>query len=151
VADKETTFYQGPKINSALGICVLGNQAIVSCSPNVFLFTDTDGDGKADKQEVLFSGISGVDHDHGVHSGGVRAGRKLYFISAFFPSAQGQDGKPVIDLVRQRGERLGKPSAAGCLACNLDGSEVEVLAHNFRNHYEVAVDSFAASGIGQRR
>src|SRR5258708_32908236 len=43
VADKETTFYQGPEINSALGICVLGNQAVVSCSPNVYLFTDTDG------------------------------------------------------------------------------------------------------------
>jgi hypothetical protein len=26
--------------------------------------------------------------------------------------------------------------------CNLDGSEVETLAWNFRNNYEVAVDSF---------
>ena len=26
--------------------------------------------------------------------------------------------------------------------CNVDGSDVEVLAHNFRNNYEVAVDSF---------
>src|SRR6266581_4173766 len=64
VADKETVFYQGKEINAALGICVLGNKAIVSCSPNVYLFTDTDGDGKADKKEILFSGISGVDHDH---------------------------------------------------------------------------------------
>src|SRR6476659_8893907 len=45
-ADKATTFYQGPEINSALGICVLGNKVIVSCAPNVFVFTDTDGDGK---------------------------------------------------------------------------------------------------------
>jgi len=28
------------------------------------------------------------------------------------------------------------------LRCNLDGSDVEVLANNFRNPYEVAVDSF---------
>jgi putative heme-binding domain-containing protein len=28
--------------------------------------------------------------------------------------------------------------------CNLDGSHVEVLGHNFRNNYEVAVDSYGA-------
>src|SRR5689334_2562281 len=59
-ADKATTFYQDPTINSALGICVLGNRVIVSCSPNVFVLTDTDGDDKADKRELLFTGISGV-------------------------------------------------------------------------------------------
>ena len=64
--DKETVFYQDPSINAALGICVLGNKVIVSDSPNVFVLTDTDGDGKADKRELLFTGISGKDHDHGV-------------------------------------------------------------------------------------
>src|SRR2546426_6017695 len=53
VADKETTFYQDPSINSALGICVLGNRVIVSSSPNVFVLTDTDGDGKADRKSVV--------------------------------------------------------------------------------------------------
>ena len=42
-ADKSTVFYQGPEINSALGICVLGNKVIVSVSPNVFVFTDENG------------------------------------------------------------------------------------------------------------
>src|SRR6266404_5296592 len=56
-ADKETTFYQGTDINTALGICVLGKKVIVSCAPNVFVFTDEDGDGKADKKEILFTGI----------------------------------------------------------------------------------------------
>src|SRR2546423_725453 len=37
-ADKFTTFYQGMDINTALGICVLGNKVIVSCAPNVFVF-----------------------------------------------------------------------------------------------------------------
>ena len=68
LADKATTFYQGPEINAALGICVLGNKVIVSCSPNIYIFTDTNGDGIADKREILFSGISGVDHDHGAHA-----------------------------------------------------------------------------------
>ena len=49
-ADKATTFYQGNDINSALGICVLGNKVIVSCAPNVFVFTDDNGDDKADRE-----------------------------------------------------------------------------------------------------
>jgi len=39
VADTVKTFYQGRDIDSAMGICVLGNKVIVSASPNVFVFT----------------------------------------------------------------------------------------------------------------
>ena len=37
----------------------------------------------------------------------------------------------------------GKPYFGGMVfRCNMDGSEFEVLGHNFRNNYEVTVDSF---------
>src|SRR5467141_1867083 len=78
-ADKETVFYQDPSINAALGICVLGNKVIVSDSPHVFVLTDTDGDDVADKREVLFTGISGFDHDHAVHAFVFGPDGKLYF------------------------------------------------------------------------
>src|SRR5208282_2758178 len=39
VADTVKTFYQGRDVDSAMGICVLGNKVIVSCSPNVLVFT----------------------------------------------------------------------------------------------------------------
>ena len=78
-ADKETVFYQDPSINTALGVCVLGNKVIVSDSPNVFVLIDTNGDGKADKRELLFTGISGRDHDHGVHAFTFGPDGKLYF------------------------------------------------------------------------
>ena len=144
MADKETIFYQGPEINAALGICVLGNKVIVSCSPNVLVLTDTDGDGKADKKEVLFTGIDGVDHDHGVHAVVFGPDGKLYFN---FGNHGGQlkdkDGKPVIDVEGNEVNKNGKPYREGMIVrCNLDGSEVEVLGYNFRNPYEVAVDSF---------
>ncbi len=144
VADKATTFYQGPEINSALGICVLGNQAIVCRSPNVFRFIDTDGDGKADKKEVLFSGIGGVDHDHGVHAMVFGPDGKLYFnFGNESHHLRDRDGRPVIDLAGDEVKDSGKPYRGGMvLRCNPDGSQVEVLAHNFRNNYEVAVDSF---------
>jgi putative membrane-bound dehydrogenase-like protein len=144
MADKATTFYQGPEINAALGICVLGNKVIVSCSPNILVLTDTDGDGKADKKEVLFTGISGVDHDHGVHAVVFGPDGKLYFN---FGNHAGQlkdkDGKSVIDIEGNEVNKSGKPYREGMtVRCNLDGSEVEVLGYNFRNPYEVAVDSF---------
>ncbi len=58
---------------------MLGNKVIVSCSPNVFIFTDTNGDDKADKKELLFRGIGGVQHDHAIHSFTFGPDGKLYF------------------------------------------------------------------------
>jgi putative membrane-bound dehydrogenase-like protein len=144
VADKATTFYQGPEINAALGICVLGNKAIVSSSPNVYLFTDTRGVGQADKKEILFSGIGGVDHDHGVHAFTFGPDGKLYFnFGNEGRRLKDKDGNPVLDPEGNEVNNSGKPYRMGMVfRCDPDGSHVEVLAHNFRNNYEVAVDSF---------
>src|SRR6185503_3072972 len=122
----------------------LGNKVIVSCSPNVFVFTDENGDGVSDKKEVLFTGISGVDHDHGVHAFVFGPDGKLYFN---FGNAGKQlkkpDGTPVIDVAGNEVNDKGSPYRQGMVfRCNLDGSEVETLGYNFRNNYEVAVDSF---------
>jgi len=144
MADKETTFYQGNDINTALGICVLGNKVIVSCSPNVFVFTDVDGDDKADKKEILFTGIQGVDHDHGVHAFVFGPDGKLYFnMGNSGRRIQRPDGSPVIDIEGNEVVTNGKPYRQGLVfRCNMDGSDFEVLGHNFRNNYEVAVDAF---------
>lgn len=144
VADKATTFYQGNDINTALGICVLGNKVIVSCSPNVFVLTDTDGNGVADKKEILFTGISGVDHDHGVHAFVFGPDGKLYFnMGNASVQIKRPDGSPVIDIDGNEVNGNGKPYRQGLVfRCNFDGSDFEVLGHNFRNNYEVAVDSF---------
>lgn len=141
-ADSGKTFYQGTNINSALGICVLGNKAIVSCSPNVLVLTDTNGDDRADKEEILFSGIGGVDHDHGVHAFIFGPDGKLYFN---FGNESGQlkdkNGNPIKDL---HGKIISRENFRQGMTfrCNPDGSAVEVLGQNFRNPYEVALDSF---------
>lgn len=143
-ADKSTTFYQGPEINSALGICVLEDRVIVSVSPHVFVFRDTDGDDKADSKEVLFQGIGGVQHDHGVHAFTFGPDGKLYFNF-------GNEGKKLLDKYgKQVIDIHGFPVIANAdpfnqgmiFRCDLDGSNVEILAHNFRNNYELAVDAF---------
>jgi putative membrane-bound dehydrogenase-like protein len=67
-ADTAKVFYQGPELNSPLGISVLGNRVIVSQSPYVWSFYDDNGDDVADRKEILFQGIGGEQHDHGAHS-----------------------------------------------------------------------------------
>jgi putative membrane-bound dehydrogenase-like protein len=163
VADKATTFYQDPSINSALGICVLGNKVIVSCSPNVFVLTDSNNDGRADKRELLFTDIKGIDHDHAVHAFVFGPDGKLYFnfgnagkqlrrpsaalkdlpLHGEIPKDEINKGELVVDLAGNRVTDQGKPYRQGMVfRCDLDGSHLETLAWNFRNNYEVAVDSF---------
>jgi putative membrane-bound dehydrogenase-like protein len=159
LADKSQVFYQDPTINAALGICVLDNKVIVSASPYVFVLTDTDRDGKADKRELLFEDSSPGDHDHCMHAFVFGPDGKLYFnfgnevkdlrrpkglrdlpLNGPVPK---HDFEPVIDLAGNQVSAEGKPYRQGMVfRCNLDGTEVETLGWNFRNNYEVAVDSF---------
>lgn len=143
-ADKAKTFYQGMDVNTAMGICVLGNKVIVSSSPNVFVLTDTDGDDKADKKEVLFTDSSQGDHDHTIHAFVFGPDGKLYFnFGNEVKQLLKPDGKPVSDLAGNEVTASGKPYRQGMvLRCNPDGSDLETLAWNFRNSYEVCVDSF---------
>ena len=145
VADKATTFYQGDDVNAALGICVLGDKVIVSCSPNVLIFEDKNGDLKADGPPVkLFTGIQGVDHDHAVHAFVFGPDGKLYFnMGNEGKELHRPDGKLVVDVDGKEITTNGKPYRQGlALRMNPDGTGVEVLGHNFRNNFELTVDSF---------
>ena len=143
-ADTTKVFYQGNDINAALGIMVLDERVYVSRSPYVFVFTDANGDDKADKKEVLFSGIKGVQHDHGMHAFVFGPDGKLYFnMGNEGEMLKDADGNPVID-------RFGNKVTADetryhqgmVFRSDLNGNNVDVVAHNFRNNYEVAVDSY---------
>ena len=159
-ADKETVFYQDMTINTALGICVLGNKVIVSSSPYVFVLTDTDGDSKADKRELLFEDTSKGDHDHCMHAFVFGPDGKLYFnfgnevrelrrpkggtmalpLNGPVPK---HESETVVDLAGNLVKTTGKPYRQGmAFRCNVDGSELESVGWNFRNNYELAVDSF---------
>ncbi len=144
IADKQTVFYQGTDIDAALGIAVLGNKVIVSRSPNVYLFTDTDGDGKADKKDTLFTAIGGIQHDHAIHSFNFGPDGKLYFnFGNEGHSIHDKNGKDIVDLAGNVVNNTGHPYRQGMVfRCNPDGTAFEVLANNFRNNYEVAEDSY---------
>ena len=143
-SDRQTVYYQGRDIDSAMGICVLGNRLIVSCSPNVLVFTDTDGDDKPDRKQVLFSKTGQPQHDHSAHSFVVGPDGKLYWnFGNTGKAVHDAKGNPVVDLAGNRVVDNGRPYYGGMpFRCDLDGGRFEVLAHNFRNNYEVTVDSF---------
>ncbi len=141
-ADTAKIFYQGPELNAPLGICVLGKRVIVSQSPYVWSFYDDNGDDKADRKEILFQGIGGEQHDHGIHAFTFGPDGKFYFNF-------GNEGKTLKDknnktILDQDGDEIGpkKYTQGMVFRCDPDGSNVECLGHNFRNPYEVAVDSY---------
>ncbi|MCE4216121.1 PVC-type heme-binding CxxCH protein [Aquirufa antheringensis] len=143
-ADSRKVFYQSPELNAPLGIAVLDSMVIVSQSPYIWKMFDDNRDGKADRKEVMFSGIGGDQHDHGAHAFTFGPDGKLYFNI-------GNEGKQLLDakgnpVLDQDGDPIGpkKYRQGMVFRCNLDGSQVEVLGHNFRNNYEVAVDSYGA-------
>ena len=146
-ADSKKVFYQGTDINSALGITVLGNKVIVSCSPNVFVFTDDDDDDIPDHKDTLFTGIMGIDHDHGIHAFTFGPDGRLYF-NFGNDSKQLADkrGRPIRDINTGYPVRAGNyPYRQGmAMRCYPDGTGVEILAHNFRNPYEITVDAFGS-------
>ena len=144
VMDKQTVFYQGHDVDSAMGICVLGNRVIVSCSPNVLVLIDEDGDDKVDKKEVLFTNTGTPQHDHSAHSFVFGPDGKCYWnFGNTGRSVHDKDGKPVVDANGHTVIDNRKPYVGGMIfRCNIDGSGFEVIGHNFRNNYEVSVDSF---------
>lgn len=156
-ADKETTFFQTLELTNPLGICVLpsptgkGTQVIVSAAPNVWLLTDTDGDDKCDEQKVLFKTTGTWDYDHQIHAFQFGPDGKFYFnFGDAATSLQWPDGSTVKDLAGNEITNKGTPYRKGMVfRCDIDlaagkASNVETLGHNFRNNYEVSVDSFGA-------
>ncbi|MBX7206728.1 MAG: NPCBM/NEW2 domain-containing protein [Verrucomicrobiaceae bacterium] len=144
-ADKSTVFYQGHDVDSAHGICVLGNKALISCGDDVFWLIDDNNDDKADRKELMFTKIGGAQHDHGIHAFHFGPDGRLYFN---FGNAGKQlcdkDGNLITDIHGVKcTNQNNRPYQQGMVfRCELDGSNVEVLAWNFRNNWEVAVDSF---------
>jgi len=144
--DKKNVFYQSPEIDSPHGVCVLGETVIVSAGERIVKFTDADGDLQADpgSETTLFVAVGGDQHDHGVHSVTFGPDGKLYFnLGNAVRQLNGPDGEPIVDRSGREVVMNGHPYRQGtAFRCDLDGSNVETLGWNFRNNWELAVDSF---------
>ena len=157
-ADKSIVFVEDNDLISPVGIAVIGNKVIVSCSPNLIIYTDENGDDKADKKEIILTGFGGKDHDHSLHSVTAGPDGNWYFNTGNAGPHMVTDksgwtlrsgsiytgGSPYND--KNEGNRRsddGKVWVGGlALRVNPDGSGLKVMGHNFRNSYEVIPDSY---------
>ena len=151
-------FVQDKDLRAPLGLAVIGNRVIVSASPHLIVYTDENGDDKPDKKEILLSGFGGYDHDHGLHALVAGPDGRWYFNT-------GNAGPHVVTDRSRKTIRAGSLYTGGTpynlknegglvsddgrvwtgglgLRMEPDGTRLTVVAHNFRNAYELAVDSF---------
>jgi putative membrane-bound dehydrogenase-like protein len=94
----------------------------------------------------MFTVIKGTQHDHGIHSFTFGPDGRLYFnFGNSGEELHTPDGKIVVDLAGNEVRAARKPYQEGmAFRCELDGSRVETLGWNFRNNWELCVDSFGS-------
>jgi putative membrane-bound dehydrogenase-like protein len=145
-ADTATVFYQGKELYGPIGIAVAkdpvgpGYKVFVCQSPDILVFEDREGKGKADGPPKKFlTNFGGFDHDHGVHGIFIGPDGKLWFTVG----DQGVKGLQSSDGKGRKWTSNNTDCRAGTVwRCDLDGTNLELIAHNFRNNYEACVDSF---------
>jgi len=155
-------FVQDKSLFAPLGLCVLGNKVYVAQSPKMLVYTiDSSGDKPAGPPEVLFDGFGGINSDHGLHSLMFGPDGRFYFNAGNSGCEAARilnaTGEPIVDStdseVGGKGQKWrGGPRAPDrryfqgmAFRCNPDGTGFETLGHNFRNPYEITVDSYGTA------
>jgi putative membrane-bound dehydrogenase-like protein len=138
-SDTSTVFDQDPRIQAPIGLAVLGDKVYLSQSPDLIVYTKDAAD-RIVKKETLLTGFGGINSDHGLHSVVFGPDGRLYF-------NVGNAGMDVTDRSGTRqvaGQIVPNPTYLGSvpLRMNEDGTDLTILGQNFRNPYEIAVDSF---------
>jgi putative membrane-bound dehydrogenase-like protein len=158
IADTSKVFVQDTSLVSPLGIAVLGNKVYVSCAPNLIVYTDENGDDVPDKKEIFLTGFGGKDHDHSLHAVYGAADGNLYFNTGnagphivtdksgwtLRSGSMYTGGSPYNEMNEGGMESDDGKVWTGGLALRVspDGKGLKVMAHNFRNSYEVIPDSY---------
>ena len=134
-ADKTTIFADGFRDaldGTGAGILARGNEVWWTCIPNLWHFTDSNGDGKSDTKDKLLSGfgVKFAFRGHDMH--GLRFGPdgKLYF----------SIGDRGLNVKSKEGRQLEVTDTGAILRCNPDGTDFEVFATGVRNPQELVFD-----------
>jgi len=168
-ADSSHTFVQEPLLIAPLGVAVIGNKVVVSQPPHLLVYTDVDEnrtfDPAVDEREILLTGFNGQNHDHSLHSVTVGPDGKWYFNSgncggrftdksgktftvfgAYRPKPIGPFEYPYSN--EEIATLAGTPSDDGhvyvggfTVRMNPDGTDAEIIGHNYRNSYEQSITS----------
>lgn len=158
MADTSKLFVQDTSLVAPMGIAVMGNKVYVSCAPNIIVYTDENGDDIPDKKEIFLTGFGGKDHDHSLHALLAGPGGNFYFNT-------GNAGPHIVTDKSGWTLRSGSIYTGGtpynnknegnmksddgkvwvgglALGIQPDGTGLKVMGHNFRNAYELTMDSY---------
>ena len=120
------------KLNIPIGVLPLedGKSVIVSECGSILKLTDTDGDGKADQREVLFTGF-GFKDTHGMTNSFTPMPDGWIYATHGFSNdskAKGKDGHEVV------------MNSGNTFRFKADGSRIEVFTRGQVNPFGIAVD-----------
>jgi len=130
-ARKVTPFADG--LNIPIGIHPYKNGCIAWSIPNIWFFQDTDGDGKADKRDVLYGPFDYTRDTHGNQASFRRGFDGWIYATHGYNNdshVKGRDGHQ-IDL-----------NSGNTYRFRLDGSRIEHHTHGQVNPYGLAFDPF---------
>lgn len=135
-ADRHTVFadrFNGILEGTGAGVLVQGNDVFFTNIPHLWRLRDTNGDGVADERTALSSGygVRFAFHGHDMH--GLRMGMdgRIYF-------SIGDRGLNV----KTPTAHFVNPDSGAVLRCELDGSNLEMIATGLRNPQELAFNEF---------
>ena len=137
VMDRCTTVADGFRSleeGTGAGVLVRGNSIYYACIPKLWKFIDKDRDGVADNKVVLSDGygvrVAFRGHDlHGLTTG---PDGRLYFTI-------GDRGYHITD---SNGRTIADPASGAVFRCEMDGSDLTVIATGLRNPQEIAFNDF---------
>ncbi|MDA7915922.1 NPCBM/NEW2 domain-containing protein [Verrucomicrobia bacterium] len=166
-ADSSHSFVQDPELVAPLGVSVFDNKIVVAQPPHILVYTDVNRDlkfdPKVDTREELISGFNGKNHDHSLHATTAGPDGKWYFnqgnCGAMISDKSGQTfylggnyyntGAGAPEWFNNPTEYAGRQSSDGNVwisgamgRMNPDGSDIQMLAHGFRNSYEHCTSSY---------
>lgn len=129
VPDKVTTFADG--LNIPIGVLPLTDGSVLGYSiPSIYRFTDTDGDGRAEKRDIAYSSF-GFDDTHGMASsfswsldGWIHACHGFRNNS----NVKGTDGESLL------------MNSGNTYRLRLDGSHIEQFTHGQVNPFGMCFD-----------
>ncbi len=132
--DEVTVF---TKVEHPRGVVYRDGKVWVMHPPTLTVFEDTNGDGVADKQEVLVTGLTtdqitnrGGDHTTNCVRMGIDGWLYIGVGDYGIKEAKGKDGKTIV----QRG--------GGIVRVRPDGTDLEIYCTGLRNPFDLAIDPF---------
>jgi len=132
--DEVTVF---TKVDHPRGVVYRNGKVWVMHPPTLTVFEDTDGDGVADKQDVLVTGLTtdqitnrGGDHTTNCVRMGIDGWLYIGVGDYGIKEARGKDGKKIV----LRG--------GGIVRVRPDGTDMEIYCTGLRNPFDLAIDPF---------